>query len=57
MTTPKVLAVIFSQDATVMRSQRNEKRAGQGWDVKRNIGRGLRSDTGREIKRNFVSKM
>jgi len=57
MTTSKILSVIFSQDATVMRTSRKDKRLGQGWDVKRNTGRGLRSDTGREIKRNFVSKM
>jgi len=57
MTTPKLLTVVFSQDAAVIRVPRKEKRMGQGWDVKRNVGRGLRSDTGREIKRNFVSKM
>lgn len=57
MTTPKILSVIFSQDAAVMRAPRKANRIGQGWDVKRNAGRGLRSDTGRELKRNFVSKM
>ena len=57
MTTPKMLTVIFSQDAAVMRAPRKEKRIGQGRDVRRNTDRGQRSDTGREIKRNFVSKM
>jgi len=57
MVAPKISSVIFSQDAAVIRAPRKEKRIGQGSDVKRNIGRGLRSDTGREIKQNFVRKM
>jgi len=56
MNTSKVLSVIFSQDATVIRTPRKDIRRGQGMDVKRSICRGLISDTGRE-KKQFVSKM
>jgi len=51
MTTTKMLSVIFSQDSAAIRTPRKDKRSGQGWDVKRNICRGLRSDTGQEIKK------
>lgn len=50
MTTPKALTVIFSQDAAGIRTPDKRIRIGQGRDIKRSV-RGLRSDTGREIKR------
>ncbi|MCL2404579.1 MAG: hypothetical protein FWC92_03420 [Defluviitaleaceae bacterium] len=46
----KIGSYIFSQDAAVIRSPRNEKRTSQGWDVKK-TGRALRSDTGQALKR------
>ena len=51
MTTPKILSVIFSQDAAVTRGLRNDVRKCQGWDIRRSVARGLRSDTGQDIGR------
>jgi len=53
----KITHEIFPQSTVSMCAPSKDKRAFQGWDVKKYIGRGLKSDTGREIKRDFVSKM
>ena len=50
MITPKLLTVIFSQDAAGVRTSGSRTRIGQGRDIKRSA-RVLRSDTGQEVKR------
>ena len=51
MTTPKILSVIFAQDAAVIRGPRKDVRVGLGWDVKKDATRGNRTDTGQNISR------
>ena len=51
MTTPKIMQVVFSQDAAGMREPRKDVRRGHGYDIKKGMTRGIKSDTGQDVRR------
>ena len=51
MITSKIMAAVFSQDAAGMREPKSIVRKGHGYDIKKGMARGIKSDTGQDIKR------
>ena len=50
MTPPKIM-IMFAQDAAGTREPRKAVRKVQGYDIRKGMTRGLKSDTGQDVKR------